>query len=125
MTTYPPKLLISAGLFILIFAFGYWVSHAGKPFPVFLLTIHKLASLAAIVLLTMEVVQQHKVAPLAGVIWTLFICTALLFVVTILTGGFISMEKEMPTILTTIHHLAPYLTLVSTAATIYLLVKQS
>jgi hypothetical protein len=43
------------------------------------------------------------------------------FVGLIATGGLLSSDLETPAFVRTLHHIAPYLTLVSSAVTLYLL----
>ena len=47
----------------------------------------------------------------------------LFFVGLFVTGALVSIEKPMPAIVATIHHVLPYLALAATAGTLYLLVK--
>jgi hypothetical protein len=51
----------------------------------------------------------------------IIILAGLFFVATIATGGLMSVDKEMPVFVHTLHQVTPYLTLASTAAILYLL----
>jgi hypothetical protein len=48
----------------------------------------------------------------------------LLFLGTIVTGGLLSTDKRMPAVVLTMHRIAPFLTVLSTAVTLYLLVSR-
>jgi hypothetical protein len=114
--------MVSAGLFFLvIFLFGFWLSRSGKPYNQAVFTIHKLIALAAIVFLVTIIYKMHQAAPLGPAQMTAIGITALCFAATILTGGLLSIDKAMPAIVLRVHQITPYLTVLSTAATLYLL----
>jgi hypothetical protein len=114
--------VVSTGLFFLfVFLFGFWLSNSGKPYNVVILTIHKLISLAALVFLAVTVCRMHQASALNSIELTACVATALLFVGTIIIGGLLSADKPMPQVISTIHQLTPYLTVLSTAVTLYLL----
>jgi hypothetical protein len=108
-------------LFLAIFVFGFWVSRSGKPYSVLLLTVHKLIGVATGVYLVVVVSQIHKVNPLDwGEIAALGVSISL-FLVLIATGGLLSTEKQMPVAVHFLHKFMPYLAVISSAFTVYLL----
>jgi len=109
--------------FIVIFVFGYWLSRSGKPYNVFVLTVHKLVSLAVVIFLGVMIYQINQVTPLSVLELTVGAITGLLFVGTIITGGLLSTDQSMPTAILKIHQLGPYLTVLSSAGTLYLLLQ--
>jgi hypothetical protein len=116
--------VVGAGLFFFfIFLTGIWLSRSGKPHSVIILTIHKLIGLAAGVFLVMTVYRIHQVAPLSPVEITAVVVTGLLFLGTVITGGLLSTGKPMPAAILTMHQITPFLTVLSTAVTLYLLVS--
>jgi hypothetical protein len=113
---------IIAGLvFVVIFASGYWLSRAEKPYNVLVLTAHKLISLAAVVLLVIAMIRANGSAALGATEIVAGAVTGLFFLSLIATGGLLSSDKEMPAIVLKLHQIAPYLTVLSTAVTLYLL----
>lgn len=117
--------VVGTGLFFLfIFLSGIWLSHSGKPLNATILTIHKLIGLAAGVFLVMTVYQIHQVAPLSPVEITAIVVTVLFFAGTVTAGGLLSIDKPMPAAISMMHKLFPYLTVLSTATTLYLLVSR-
>ena len=117
--------VVGAGLFfLLIFLSGYWLSHSGKPLNVIILTIHKLIGLAAGVFLVMTVYRIHQVAPLSPVEITTIVVTVLFFAGNVATGGLLSTDKTMPAVILRLHQITPYLTVLSTAVTLYLLLNR-
>ncbi|HWQ46219.1 MAG TPA: hypothetical protein VN376_05090 [Longilinea sp.] len=115
------KVLITAGLFLVIFILGYVMNRSGKPYSVLLLTVHKLASLGILVYLIVTAVQLNKVSPLTGLELTAVIAAVVFFVAAIVTGGLVSVDKPMPDFVSWLHKIIPYLALLSSAASFYLL----
>ena len=116
--------IVGAVLFcLLVFLSGFGLSRSGKPYNQVILTLHKLVSLAGAILLIIILYRTSRVAPLnaaelaAGVVTGLFILG--LFV----TGGLLSIDKPMPAVVSRLHHLTPYLAVLSTAVTLYLLLS--
>jgi hypothetical protein len=116
--------IVGTGLFfLLIFLSGFWLSRTGKPYSVITLTIHKLIGLAAGVFLVMTVYRIHQVVPLGPVEITAIVVTVLFFAGTVATGGLLSTDKPMPAAISMMHKLFPYPTVLSTVATLYLLLS--
>jgi hypothetical protein len=114
--------IVGAGLFfVIIFVSGYWLSRSGKPYSVIVLTIHKLVSLAAVIFLAVTMVQSHRVAALSVIELVAGVLTGLFFLSLIATGGLLSGDKHMPAVVSKLHRMTPYLTVLSTAVTLYLL----
>ncbi len=114
--------IVGAGLFfVIIFVSGYWLSRSGKPYSVIVLTIHKLISLAAVVFLVVTMIQSHRVAALSVIELVAGVVTGLFFLSLIVTGGLLSSDEQMPAVVLKLHQIAPYLTVLSTAVTLYLL----
>jgi heme A synthase len=107
--------------FGVIFGSGYWLSRAGKPYNVIVLTIHKLISLAVVVFLVIIMVQANRVAVLSAMELVAGVLTGLFFLGLMATGGLLSADKQMPPIVLKLHQIAPYLTVLSAAVTLYLL----
>jgi hypothetical protein len=114
--------IIGAGsFFVVIFVSGYWLSRSGKPYNVIVLTVHKLISLAAVVFLVITMVQSNRVATLSAMELVAGVVTGLFFLGLMATGGLLSSDKQMPAVVLRLHRIAPYLTVLAAAATLYLL----
>ena len=114
--------VVGAGLsFLLILLSGFWLSRSGKPYSGIILTIHKLISLAAVVLLGITIRRISQAGALSTTELLAAIVTGLFFLGTMVTGGLLSIGKAMPAIVLRLHQITPYLTVLSTAATMYLL----
>lgn len=106
---------------LVVIGSGFWLSHAGKPYGVGLLTVHKLIGLAGAVLLLMGLHATYRTGGLASTTLIVGLVTGLLFLVTGVVGALLTLEKPMPAALPTVHQVAAYLTTLSAGASIYLL----
>jgi uncharacterized membrane protein YhiD involved in acid resistance len=112
---------IVAGLFFLfIFLSGIWLSRAGRPLNVGISTVHKLISLAAGIFLLVTIHQRNQLVPLSGTEWIAIVVTGLCFLGTVVSGGLLSSDKPMPVAVLRVHQIVPVLTVLSTGATLYL-----
>ncbi len=110
--------------FLLIFASGYWLHHSGKPYGAILFNVHKLIGFGLFVLLVVRIYQLNLTTPLSPLEWVPCGIAALFFIATIVFGGLVSVDKPWPAITSLAHKLLPYLTLLSTAFSLYLLLRQ-
>ncbi len=105
MKTLESKLIVSGILIILMIITGILLSRSGKPYGTGLLTLHKLFSIAALVLVILAFVQQMKAAP--NPLWSLLaIIAGVLFIAAIASGAFLTAEKTMPDWVSLVHKLS-------------------
>ena len=124
MSALVSRLILPGSIFLLTLASGFWLSNSGKPYSTLIFTIHKLIALAAIIATAVTIQNLHKTAELRlAVEVSAIVITTLLFLGLLISGGLLSIEKSVPAAIQTIHHVAPYLAVISTAATFYLLVS--
>jgi hypothetical protein len=121
MNTIVSRMLTTGLFFLFIFLSGFWLSRAGKPYPVLVFTIHKLIALGTLVFLTILVYQINRLAPLQTVQIIAFAITIVFLITLIITGGLVSLDKVMPVMLLRVHEVVPYLTAVSAGITLFLL----
>lgn len=116
---------VNIGLFFLLTFFsGYWLHHSGKPYGAILFNLHKLIGFGLFVLLMIRVIQLNRTVPLSTIEWIAFAVAALFFIATIVFGGLVSIDKPWPAIVSLAHKLLPYLTVLSTGFSLYLLLGQ-
>jgi hypothetical protein len=116
--------VVAAGvLLVLVLLSGLWVSRAGKPYRTLPFTIHKLAGLATGILLGIIVYQTHQAAPLGVLEIAAIVATVFFFGSTVAAGGLLSAKEHTPTIILRLHQVLPVLSLLSAAATLYLLLQ--
>jgi hypothetical protein len=123
--------IISVGFFFLfIILSGFWVSRSGKPYNGLIFNIHKFIGLGAGIFLIRIVYLTHQAAPLSGIQWTAIVLTILLSIITVAVGGLLSVLAEgglqnmgafMQRIIKLAHKALPYVIVVSTGVTLYLL----
>jgi len=121
MSTNQIRIADTGLLFLFIFLSGVWLSNSGKPLNGIILGIHKLISLAVVVFLVVIICRVNRTAKLSAIELSAAIVTGLFFLGTIITGGLLSTDKSVPAVILTMHQITPILTVLSTAATLYLL----
>lgn len=116
----------SAALFCLfIFVTGFWLTRSGKPYSGVLLNVHKLIALAAVVLFVIVLYRTNRATPLSAIEWVAGVAAVLSFVGLFVTGALVSIDKPMPAIVARLHHILPYLAVLATVVTLYLLGRNS
>jgi len=125
MGTTQSTIVGAAMLFLIVFLSGFWLSRSGKPFNGIVLTLHKLISLAALVFLAINLYRTNQDAKLNTMELAAAAVTGLLFLGTIVSGGFLSTDKPLPARVLTLHRIAPFLTVLSTTVTLLLLLGRS
>jgi hypothetical protein len=115
------KLFIAGAFFVFMLISGFWLSHSGKPLNVFILTVHKLISLGALVFLAITIYRIQQVTPLSPLEIAAGAITLIFFIVMIATGGLLSASQTLPGVVLTVHQIMPYLLILTTSATLYLL----
>ena len=108
-------------LLLAIIATGFWVSSGEKPYNSGIFTLHKLISVAAVVILTVITIKTGRASGLNGYELICVAVTGLLFLGTLVTGGMLSVDKVMPAIVLRMHHILPFLTTASTGITLFVL----
>ena len=119
------KLLGMGVFFLFIFLSGLRLSRSGKPYNPILFNLHKLSGLAAGIFLGVNIYRIHQASPLSQTELIAVVITILFFVGTIIAGGLVSIDKPMPKPVPWLHKIMPYLTVISTAATLYLLASSA
>lgn len=114
-----PKLITIGILFVVIFIFGYMLSGQGKPYGALLFNAHKLLALGTMVYLVVQVYRWHQIEPLNSGQIAWIIATVAIAFVTIVIGGLLSTELNLPAAVRFLHKVFPYLTLFSSAASLY------
>ena len=134
MDTTQSKMIYTGAFFLFILLSGFWVSRSGKPYNTFIYTVHKLIGLGIGVYLIRMVYLTNRAAPLNATQWTAIIITVLLFVLTVAAGGLLSVLAEgglqnmgqgMQMAIELVHKILPYVIVVSTGVTLYLLFRLS
>ena len=123
MSTAHTRVLATGALLVLVLLSGLWTSRAGKPYKTFPFTIHKLAGLAAGILLGIIVYGANQVAPLGLLEIAAIVVTVLLFAGTVVAGGLLSVKEQASTAILRLHQVLPVFSLLAAAATLFLLLQ--
>ena len=123
MSAVHTRLVVTGVLLVVVLLSGLWTSRAGKPYKTFPFTIHKLAGLAAGILLGIIVYGANQVAPLGLLEIAAIVVTVLLFAGTVAAGGLLSAKEQATTIVLRLHQVLPVVSLLAAAATLYLLLQ--
>jgi len=124
------KILYTGVFFLFILISGFRVSRSGKPYPAGIFNIHKLIGLGAGVFLIRTVYLAQQAAPLSPTQWSAIGLTAFFFIVTVVAGGLLSVLAEgglknigvsTQNAISLIHKFFPYVIIVATGGTLYLL----
>lgn len=115
------KFLFAGLFFISILLSGFILSRAGRPINVFFLTVHKLISVGVVVFLAITVYRINQVTPLNSLEIAACVITLAFFITLVATGGLLSTAKTMPTAILKVHQIMPYLAIISTGISLYLL----
>jgi hypothetical protein len=111
--------------FGVVFISGFVLRNLGYPRHTLLLTAHKLIALAALLVIGMIVYQSHQAASLTGLEIAVVAVTAVLFIGTIVIGGFVSLENEVAPIFYTLHLILPFLTVLASAGTLVMMLQRA
>jgi hypothetical protein len=121
MNTFQFRFGITALLFFLIFFTGFWLSRTGKPYGSLLFSIHKFMALGFLIFLGITVYKNSAIYPLNPIQLILVCVTVICFLSTIITGGLQSIDQAMPPLVLRLHQFMPYLALLFTAVSLYLI----
>jgi hypothetical protein len=106
-------------LFLLTLAFGFWLSHAGKPYNGLLFNVHKLIALGCVVLAGIQFSKTHHAPDWQLVV--LLAVSAVSVVALFASGALMSAGKLEHSLMLTIHRIAPVVLIVGLGMVILLL----
>jgi hypothetical protein len=124
------KIIVTGLFFGFVFVFGFWLSRSGKPYNAILFNFHKLIGLAMGIFLIMTVFQAHRMAAFTPLEIVVIAVTVVIFLSLVAAGGLLSVEaagglgsisSSMSAVISVGHKVLPYLAVLSTATTLYLL----
>lgn len=115
------KFITPGIIFILTVAFGFWLSHAGKPYNGILFNVHKLIALGAVIVTIVQIVKAFRETGVQALPLLLVIVAVACVIALFATGALMSMEKLSYEISLTIHRVAPIVALLAMLAAVLLL----
>ena len=121
MNIFASKTVLPGLLFLFTIGSGFWLSHSGKPLNTVIFTIHKLIALATVIFTVSLIYGLLKNVDPKAAMLTLMVVSGLLVVLLFVTGALLSIGKPANTLVLATHRIAPYLAVLSIAATMYML----
>lgn len=115
------EIIISGVLFIVSIVFGIWTSKLGSPLNKVVFTVHKLASVAAVVFIVIEISTLLKELTPGLLELCLMIFAGSSIVVSIVTGVILSLDKPVDKQVLNIHWAASVLSIITSFAAVYIL----
>ncbi len=111
-------------LFLLVIISGIWLTKAGKPYNPILFNVHKLISLAGVIIAGIFVYNLLRGMEISPLMWTLVIGTGVFFIGLIVSGGLLNLDKPFYNLLRTIHRILPAVSIIMTAVIFYFLLRK-
>ena len=124
------KFVFPISFFAFVFLFGYILSRTGKPYNSLIFNFHKLIGLAMGIFLIVTVYQVHQTGPFSPIQILSLVITLGIFIILVAAGGLLSIEasgnlksisQTTLAMISAVHKIFPYLALLATAGTLYLL----
>ena len=111
-------------LFLLMILSGIWLTKTGKPYNPVLFNVHKILSLAAVVLAGIQAYALFRQVDTGSLEATLLILAAALFLVLIVSGGLLKEDFRIHDLLRIVHRITPVLAIAITGVLFYLFLKK-
>lgn len=118
------NLLITGLGFVVILLTGFGLRRLGQPFPTVILTVHKLIAAATFVFLVKTIPGLARLSLPGQVERIAAIAAGSFFLLAVVSGGWLSWVKNMPSWVRALHVIMSFLTVISTAAFLYLLYRR-
>jgi chromate transport protein ChrA len=116
------KFVLPGIAFVLTLAFGFWVSHLGRPYNGLLFNVHKLIALGAVIATIVQLTKVLKNANALVLIIVLLVVAALCVIALFASGAFMSIGNVDYGLMLTVHRIAPVL-LVTAMICIFITLK--
>jgi hypothetical protein len=101
------KFAIPGLLSVLTLVFGFWLSHAGKPYNGILFNVHKLIALGAVVLAVFQLTKIPNLLTPVSLVAVGLVLAALSVIALFVSGALMSAGKLDYALMLTIHRIAP------------------
>jgi hypothetical protein len=110
-------------LFILKVASGIWLRKSDRPINTALLNLHKFIALGTIAMIILIVRQLYSETGAGTLTTGAIVLSAFFFLVAVVTGGLVSLEKPPIPAVKGVHKAMPFLTAIFTLLAVYLLIR--
>lgn len=117
------RIMIGGLALVFTLVTGIVLSNLGRPLNSIVFGLHKIIAVGTIVLLGLVVRNYYQTTNLQIQYIVLFVVSGLLLLTLVVTGVLLSFERPVPTAVLRIHQIVPWLTLIVSSITAYLLVN--
>jgi hypothetical protein len=117
------RFIVAVLLFILMILSGIWMRRSGKPYNVIILNVHRLISLAALVMMVLLVIPYLSGSEMTPGLWTLLSITSLFTLTALLSGWFLNRDNDTTPYMLMLHKFTPYLVTGLTTLMLFLLIR--
>ena len=115
------RFIIPGILFVLTLAFGFWLSHVGKPYNGLLFNVHKLIALGAVVLVVIQLTKTPNLLIPVSLVAVGLVLAAFSVIALFVSGALMGAGKLDYLLLLTIHRAAPVVLVVGWGLSVFLL----
>jgi len=123
MKTIEFRLAIDGLIFLIMILSGIWLSRKGKPYHKGIVALHKITALLAVVYTAILISHMLNGIQIPSVVWIAIIVTGILFILNLVSGALLTIEKPMPVSVLFIHRYTPILLIVLCLAALYMTIK--
>lgn len=123
-SVYFSKILISSIMIILLIPAGIFIHKTGKPYNNLVFTLHKLLTIAMVIIMLFVIVNYLKVTDIPAIQSVILGTAAISLLLLFISGGMMSLDKLQDSMLV-VHRITTGLFLLSYAALIYLLLTNT
>lgn len=109
---------------MIVFLSGFWLHRTGSPYGVFVLAIHKLVALLALVFIGSLVISTQKAMGLSSSELWIIASALVLLIVTFGSGGIVSAKDSVPQWVVYLHRVVPYFSTALTSYSVYLVISK-
>jgi len=118
------KIICTGVLLLLMIGTGIWLSNSSKPLNTMIFNIHKLIALTFVIFTAIFIYNLLKNVEIKTVIITLIVFLVLFVLILFISGALLSLGKSPYILLKTIHSITSILIVITSIATIYLLIRK-
>jgi len=115
------KIVIAGILFIVSIISGLILNRGGLPRKVIMFTIHKLASIAAVILVFIAYLNLQKIFETGNIGQGFVIASGILLLLAVVSGAWLSIDKQINRIILLTHKVTSLLAIICSAATTIIL----
>lgn len=111
--SFASRFIVSGILFVITVVSGMWLNKIGRPLNPYLFTVHKIAALVIIILVSLALYSIRQYFGDDSIVLVSAVCAALSLLILLISGIYLSFEIVHPGFIIIIHRIAPWTALIS------------